>query len=253
MTLHFTVHGSGDPRLSFLHGFTQTSKSWVSPASAIRGGTKQFIDAPDHGESQGQSLNLAEAGNAVAEIALESTLIGYSMGARIALHAVLQNPKAFNGVVLVSGTAGIADDQERMNRKLHDEALACSIEDTGNEAFIREWVQQPLFANSRFSEEDIADRLRNSASSLASSLRLCGTGTQRSLWDDLKNILIPVLVVAGERDEKFVAIAHQMHGLIPFSQIAIVQNAGHAVHTEVPDKFCAIVNDWLDGQTKSKQ
>ena len=101
MTLHFTVHGSGDPRLSFLHAFTQMSKSWVSPASAIRGGTKQFIDAPDHGESQGQSLNLAEAGNAVAEIALESTLVGYSMGARIALHAVLQNPKAFNGVVLV--------------------------------------------------------------------------------------------------------------------------------------------------------
>lgn len=245
MTLHFTTQGSSDPRLSFLHGFTQTSKSWMAPASAIRGGTKLFIDAPDHGASQGQSLNIVEAGNAVAEVAQESTLIGYSMGARISLHAVLQNPNAFTGVVLVSGTAGIADDQERMNRKLHDEALACSIEDKGNEAFIREWVQQPLFANSRFSEEDIADRLRNSASSLASSLRLCGTGTQQSLWEELKNIHIPVLVVAGERDEKFVAIAHQMHSLIPNSQIAIVQNAGHAVHTDNPERFCSIVNNWL--------
>lgn len=253
MKLQFTSQGSGNPRLCFVHGFTQTGNSWKKPASGIHGATKIFIDAPDHGASQGVSLNLVEAGNAVAEISAGSTVIGYSMGARIALHAVLQHPDAFTGAVLVSGTAGISDDQERIDRKLQDEALACSIEDKGSESFIREWVQQPLFANSFFGEEEIADRMRNTATSLASSLRLCGTGSQQPLWGQLKNIRIPVLIVAGELDKKFVGLAEQMHSLIPTSEIAVVPNAGHAVHTETPSSLCEIVNEWLDSQTNSKQ
>ncbi|NBW92093.1 MAG: hypothetical protein EBR53_06510, partial [Actinobacteria bacterium] len=86
MKLQFTTQGSGNPRLCFVHGFTQTGNSWKKPASGIQGGTKIFIDAPDHGASHGVSLNLVEAGNAVSEISAGSTVIGYSMGARIALH-----------------------------------------------------------------------------------------------------------------------------------------------------------------------
>ena len=251
--LHYSILGEGKPRLSFIHGFTQTSQSWVHPASGLKHGTKMFIDAPDHGESQGTSLNLVEAGNAVAEIAAGSTLIGYSMGARIALHAVLQHPDAFDGAVFVSGTAGIADEHDRLNRKLEDEARARLIEEQGNESFIRDWVRQPLFAHSVVTENDIADRLRNSASSLASSLRLCGTGNQQPLWDQLRTIHIPVLLVAGELDDKFVELATQMHKLIPTSRIAIVPNTGHPVHTEAPEKFCEVVSDWLDSQTNRKQ
>ena len=49
---------------------------------------------------------------------------------------------------------------------------------------------------------DLDDRRRNTVAGLASSLRLAGTGTQEPLWDRLGMLTMPVLVLAGERDER---------------------------------------------------
>ena len=79
------------------------------------------------------------------------------------------------------------------------------------------------------------DRRRNTAGGLASSLRLAGTGTQEPLWDRLPALTMPVLLVAGALDAKFVAAAERMAGLIPHVTLAVVDGAGHTVHLERPD------------------
>ena len=43
------------------------------------------------------------------------------------------------------------------------------------------------------------------AGGLAASRRLAGTGAQEPLWYRLAELEMPVLLVAGERDEKFAA------------------------------------------------
>jgi pimeloyl-ACP methyl ester carboxylesterase len=121
----------------------------VTAAQAIGDSTNTFVDAPDHGESQGISLTLEETGDELADIAFGKVLVGYSMGARMSLHAVLQHPFAMTGLVLVSGTPGIEVDSERAAREQADEELASRIESIGTSAFIQEWIRQPLFANSR--------------------------------------------------------------------------------------------------------
>jgi len=249
MNLHYESTGNGSCNVCFVHGFTQTGKSWIAASKFITDITSTFIDAPDHGASQGISLSLPEAGEAIADIAFGMVLVGYSMGARMALHAVLEHPRAMTGLVLVSGTPGIEDTSERKSRIEADAVLASHIESIGTPAFIDEWTRQPLFAKSVFSPEEIRDRCTNSPASLANSLRTCGTGQQESLWSELRDIEIPVLLIAGSADEKFTAIAERMSQLIPHSTLSIIQNAGHNAHLDQPEKFGQIVSKWLDSQT----
>ena len=253
MSLHYETHGNGSRQICFVHGFTQTGKSWIQAANSIANTTCTFIDAPDHGESQGTSLTLQESGDAIAKVAQDMVLVGYSMGARMALHAAIQHPQSMTGLVLVSGTPGIEDVSERASRVQADDALAQHIEAVGTSVFIEEWIRQPLFANSEFGDDEIRERCRNTAASLASSLRTCGTGQQYPLWSQLHKIDIPVLLIAGSRDTKFTAIATRMHELIPHSTLNILDNAGHNAHLDQPVAFGEVVNLWLEGQTNSKQ
>jgi 2-succinyl-5-enolpyruvyl-6-hydroxy-3-cyclohexene-1-carboxylate synthase/2-succinyl-6-hydroxy-2,4-cyclohexadiene-1-carboxylate synthase len=80
---------------------------------------------------------------------------------------------------------------------------------------------------------------------LASSLRLAGTGTQAPLWDRLPALTMPVLLVAGALDAKFVAAAERMAGLLPRPTLAVIEDAGHSVHLERPDRLLAILEPWL--------
>jgi 2-succinyl-6-hydroxy-2,4-cyclohexadiene-1-carboxylate synthase len=245
MSLHTATSGDGSRDFCFVHGFTQTGKSWATAAQAIGDSTNTYADAPDHGDSQGISLSLEETGDALADIAFGKVLIGYSMGARMSLHAVLQHSYAMTGLVLVSGTPGIEDDTERAARVQADEELASRIETIGTTAFIQEWIRQPLFAKSKFSNEEIQDRSRNTPASLATSLRKCGTGQQESLWPQLQDINIPVLLICGSRDGKFTEIAKRMNQLIPQSTLRILDKAGHNAHLDQPEAFAQAVNWWL--------
>jgi 2-succinyl-6-hydroxy-2,4-cyclohexadiene-1-carboxylate synthase len=245
MSLHTATSGVGSREFCFVHGFTQTGKSWATAAQAIGDSTNTYADAPDHGDSQGISLSLEETGDALADIAFGKVLIGYSMGARMSLHAVLQHSYAMTGLVLVSGTPGIEDDTERAARVQADEELASRIETIGTTAFIQEWIRQPLFAKSKFSNEEIQDRSRNTPASLATSLRKCGTGQQESLWSQLQEINIPVLLICGARDEKFTEIAQRMNQAIPRSTLRVLDKAGHNAHLDQPEAFAQAVNRWL--------
>lgn len=245
MSLHTVTSGDGSREFCFVHGFTQTGKSWTTAAQAIGDSINTFVDAPNHGESQGISLTLQETGDELADIAFGKILVGYSMGARMALHAAIQHPYAMTGLILVSGTPGIEDDAEREARVQADEELASRIEMIGTSAFIQEWIRQPLFAKSKFSDEEIQDRCKNTPTSLATSLRTCGTGQQESLWSQLQEIKIPVLLICGTRDEKFVEIAKRMNQMISGSTMRIIDKAGHNAHLDQPEDFAQVVNWWL--------
>lgn len=245
MSLHTVTSGDGSREFCFVHGFTQTGKSWTTAAQAIGDSINTFVDAPNHGESQGISLTLQETGDELADIAFGKILVGYSMGARMALHAAIQHPYAMTGLILVSGTPGIEDDAEREARVQADEELASRIEMIGTSAFIQEWIRQPLFAKSKFSDEEIQDRCKNTSTSLATSLRTCGTGQQESLWSQLQEIKIPVLLICGTRDEKFVEIAKRMNQMISGSTMRIIDKAGHNAHLDQPEDFAQVVNWWL--------
>ncbi|MET0144990.1 MAG: alpha/beta fold hydrolase [Ilumatobacteraceae bacterium] len=235
--------GSGR-RLVLVHGFTQTARSWDPLTSRL---AERFevvaVDAPGHGSSADVVADLPGGGAMLADVAGRGTYVGYSMGGRLCLHTALARPDVVERLVLVSATGGIDDAEDRAARRAADDALADSIERDGVDPFLEWWVAQPMFAT--LPDAGLADRRTNTAAGLASSLRLAGTGTQVPLWDRMASIDVPVLLVAGALDAKFVAAAERMATLLPLATVAVVADAGHTVHLEQPTPFLDVLVHWL--------
>lgn len=246
MTLHTDISGSGRD-VVLLHGFTQTGRSWRSIAQPLSAGHRvTTVDAPGHGESSEVLLDLPRAADAVADACGGAVYVGYSMGARLALHLAVRHPQLVHGLVLLGATPGILDASERMARRASDVVLAKRIEAIGVPVFIEEWLQNPLFAGLPVDAVDRADRARNTAAGLASSLRLAGTGAQEPLWDRLAELNMPVLVLAGSADHKFTAIGRQMAEAIgDNARFEQIEGAGHSAHLEQPEAFVTVVAAWL--------
>ena len=244
--LHDERDGSGS-RVVLLHGFGQTCGCWGPVASALAAHHEVVrLDLPGHGGSGGVEADLPATGRLVARAGGPAVYVGYSMGARMALHATTEAPGTVLGLVLVGGTPGIEDNAERAERRARDGALAARIRAEGVDWFVDWWLAQPMFAGlspaTRFEDE----RRGNTAEGLARSLELAGTGSQRPLWSALPAIDVPVLVVAGADDRRYASIAERTAAAIgPNATAALIPGAGHSAHLERPARFVDLVRPWL--------
>jgi 2-succinyl-6-hydroxy-2,4-cyclohexadiene-1-carboxylate synthase len=224
------------PALVLLHGFTQTRQSWRRTVQALAGRYRALApDLPGHGQSEHRTASFDAATAYIRALAPpEFTLAGYSMGGRIALHAALTLKP--DRLVLIGASPGLQDPAERTQRKHADDALAERIEQIGIEAFAAEWGAQPLFEDQpeRVRAAANADRLRNTPHGLAAALRGLGTGAMAPLWDRLPELTMPVTLIAGERDEKFRALAERMRERLPDARVVVVPGTGHAPQLEAP-------------------
>lgn len=234
--------GSG-PVLVWLHGFTQTKDSGHTFRSILAGTHELLtIDLPGHGENSSISASLDETADLLAR-ALPSepfALGGYSMGGRVALHFAMRHRERLSSLVLLSATLGIRDDGERTARRDRDNALAERVELIGVQAFLDEWLAQPMFATLPDDPLERAARSRD-ARGLANSLRYAGTGTQVWLGEKVTSLAVPTLIVAGANDPKFVGEAHLLNDVLKNATTSLVPHAGHAAHLERPDEVAALI------------
>lgn len=241
--------GTGPRSLAFVHGFTQTRESWRPIASRFASTNRvTLIDLPGHGRSLVIAQDLMDAGRLLVETSTDDVIIGYSMGARVALHGLLQRSTGIRGLVLIGAHPGIISSEEREDRRRSDEELAAHIERVGTAAFIDEWLSQPMFETIRHHDHD--DRFTNTAHGLAESLRRLGTGSQDVLDDRLAEITCPVLLLAGERDTKFVRLAERMQERLTNARFETIAGAGHACHLERPDATVDALSTWLESVGK---
>lgn len=226
-----------------VHGFTQTGASWRRVADGLERHEVVTPDLPGHGENAEVRTDLDGCARFVGSVGGRAAYVGYSMGGRVALQLALAQPALVTALVVVGATGGIEDEAERAARRAADDVLADRLELIGTDAFLEEWLATPLFAGLL---PDARGSRSTDAAGLASSLRLAGTGTQAPLWERLGELTMPVLVLAGERDEKFRALAIRLAAAIGSNaEVAVIPDAGHAAHLEQPDGFLAIARPWL--------
>jgi 2-succinyl-6-hydroxy-2,4-cyclohexadiene-1-carboxylate synthase len=259
--LRAVIDGAGPP-IVVLHGFTGDAESMESVSRGLGGeGHRRVVrlelighgesDAPDAMAPYALSACVAQVAAAVQALELgKPGLLGYSMGGRVALATGLAHPELFSSLVLVGATAGIAEAAQREERIAADRGLADRIEAEGVERFVEEWMALPIFASqARLGETALQrarnQRLRNRAHGLAHSLRGMGAGAQPPLHDHLPGLDLPVLLVVGEEDAKFRAIADDLEGLLPDARTVVIPKAGHAAHLEAPDEFARVVSTFL--------
>ncbi|MEJ7652915.1 MAG: hypothetical protein WKH64_06045 [Chloroflexia bacterium] len=80
---------------------------------------------------------------------------------------------------------------------------------------------------------------------LANSLRGLGVGGQPALHNRIAELKARVLFIAGALDRKYVSAARWMASAAPDSELAIVEDAGHTVHLERPERFGALTSAFL--------
>lgn len=251
-TYWYEIHGAGVP-LVMLHGFTGSTATWKQFINTYKGKLQIItIDLPGHGKTSTASSRSMVACcqdlKALFHYLQLDTfhLLGYSMGGRTALSYAMIYPEQVQSLVLESASPGLATSEEQRNRADKDEKIARRIETEGLNAFVDFWEEIPLFASQKHLSESIqqavrSERLDQTEQGLASSLRSMGTGKQPSWWVKLYQLTIPVLLLAGSYDHKFIQMNQAMNKRLPTSTFETIEQAGHAIHVEQSDIFGKIV------------
>lgn len=214
-----------DVRVAFIHGFANTPEVWTDVHVEV---DARYVSLPGHGADAVQptwDANLALVGERVGDV---DAVVGYSLGARVALGLVAM--KRVPRAVLISVNPGI-DDTAREPRRVVDAAWVTMLRERGIEAFIAAWEAQPLFATQARVDERRraarrASRLALDPEQLARSLEVMGLAEMpdyRSAIDD------HVALIAGADDTKYLSIAgaYDVHR-------EVIADAGHDPTLEQP-------------------
>ncbi|MEQ8674238.1 MAG: 2-succinyl-6-hydroxy-2,4-cyclohexadiene-1-carboxylate synthase [Aggregatilineales bacterium] len=263
MTYAVERTGNGTP-IVLLHGFTGSKANWrhLIPTLA-QAHTVITIDLPGHGDTDKPDdphrYRMEYVSSDVVKLICAMTtspiaLLGYSMGGRLAIYIAAHYPHEINRLILESASPGLLTEEQRLQRQQSDEQLAERIERDGITSFVDYWENIALFASQKSLPESTQrelheQRLNNSPTGLANSLRGMGTGIQPTLWGKLSAIHQPTLLITGELDTKFHAIAHQMKKEMPDAQHISVPRAGHTIHLEQPDAYYQHVLEFCDSES----
>ncbi len=223
----------------FIPGFMQRGDAWRPVAELLPERYPSTMLDHDEHSFEGRIREIEQSG---AEV-----LVGYSLGGRLALRAALRSPQSFSAVVLVGSTAGIEEVPLRVARADADEKLASWMEAMPIEDIVGLWERQPLFADQpdALVEAQRPGRLSHDPRSLALLLRTAGQGVLEPVWHELRSLELPLLAIAGARDDGYSRAAKRIASTAPKARAAIVENAGHAPHLQRPDEVAGLLTEFL--------
>lgn len=270
--MHYLRWTSGAPDLKpaavLLHGFMQSAASWRAIAQDLAQDHDVFaLDFVGHGQSA-KPHGLAPYAydemaasvehfvrTVVMGVPRPITLIGYSMGGRIALRVLQTAGNLFDAAVFEGCNLGCVTQEDRAAAQERNQGWINRLEQGTLEEFVTFWEQLPLFETQRQAGLDVQlrpGRLANDPKALA--LCLEGAGKQAMplaacTLDGLRNRpqnaagkQCALLYIYGTQDPKSAAVAEQLRGVgAAISSIP----GGHNVHLEAPVRYLSEVRNFL--------
>ncbi len=232
-----------------LHGAVGMAADWKRFAERMVAGGHEVrrVDLWEYVEERGCSLS--EFGERLCErVRLEDPapcLLGYSMGGRLALHALLAEPSLWRAAVIVSAHPGLEHEEDRIMRMAADAQWAADSLTMNWDEFVRKWKAQPVLRES--GEEGLGDRtmLKRRHRAVARGFVEWSLGKQDDLRGRMGEIGCPVLWVNGAEDEKFCRLGVQAVSELMDGRQVIIPGAGHRVPWEAPGEFVGEVTGML--------
>ncbi len=265
LTAELVAGAADSPTLVLAHGVTQNRHCWGEFAEHLgRRFAVWAVDLPGHGDSGHDAASfevaahlLADTTGVISERSRRAPhpgephrragpiLVGYSMGGRLALRAVLDRPGVVSALVLIGATAGLDDAADRAARRAADAEIAARLRTEGPARFLDRWLALALFADLDPQQQLRDARLRHWGSGVAATFEHRGTGSMEPMWDRLGELTLPTLVLAGADDPKFVAIGGRLAaGLGGPVSVRRVAGTGHACQLAAPARTAELVTDW---------
>jgi pimeloyl-ACP methyl ester carboxylesterase len=263
----FVLAGSGPPLL-LLHGIGNSAQTWAGVIDRLA--ESHTVLAPDllgHGSSDKPRGDYSIAGYAngmrdllsVLDIE-QATVVGHSLGGGIALQFAYQFPERCQRLVLV-GSGGLGPELSaglRLATLPGAEAVLGAL--TGVSGLLRGGLR----AVDAVGDAARLPRLRDLAVAGQALLELRDVEARRAFLRTLRGVVdargqavtaldrlylanaIPMLVVWGSRDP-IVPAAHAetVRALVPAARVEVFPGAGHWPHLDDPDRFSAVLLDFL--------
>lgn len=234
-----------------LHGFTGDPGAWDGVVACLPAGRAVAREVLlGHGPGGGPDAPSwdAEVARLAGRIAPRGPvhLVGYSLGARVALGVAVARPDLVARLTLVGARPGLTDAAARAERVAEDEGWARLLEAEGIAAFVARWEALPLFASQARLPTAAraavrARRLARDPGGLARALRVLGLGRMPDLRPRLAEVSCPVDVVRGADDVRFAAPSAALRAGLPRATGHVAPGVGHDVPLEAPAALAALL------------
>lgn len=170
-------------------------------------------------------------------------LIGYSLGGRLAIHALIQCPSIWSSAVLISAHPGMKAQLEKQMRMEEDKQWAQRFKMEPWDRLMRAWNSREVFSGyDPIFERKEADYSRET---LASMLNQFSLGKQEDLSSHISDLPFPILWASGAHDRRYAEISATISLKHELSKVWIVPNAGHRIPWEVPEAFQLQLIQWI--------
>lgn len=222
-----------------LHGNVGSPDSWEIFEDKI----DAAINAIDLWSLAAGRLSLLDAGQRIADSAENGdVLLGYSMGGRLALHALLADREKWKAAIIVSAHPGM----ERGHRKrLDSDEEWAQLAETDWDDFLRRWNAMEILNGNRLPPQGFVQANEANQFNIAQGFRDWSLGAQYNLLHTFPGFGCPVLWVTGTLDDKYCRVAEQAVLKLRRGRHVYVPNAHHRVPWEQPKLFAEIVNEFL--------
>lgn len=234
-------------KLSALHGFLGSAHDWNFLDGQLNDASLDKEDLFSNGQtSYGETLwEFGAAFNRKAALmdAKTPVLMGYSLGGRLALHALLKKPDYWKAAIIISAHTGLNDEKLKALRKESDASFNELLQNKPWDAFISKWNSQEVFKNTPtlHREESHFDKKLLGKGFLEWSL-----SRQEDLKNRIESLNIPFFWIAGEKDAKFCELAKSLNFKHPDSTLWIAEQSGHRVPWQIQPEFISKINQFLD-------
>ncbi len=171
-------------------------------------------------------------------------VIGYSLGGRLAMHAVTAPNAPWKAAIFVSAHPGLGDRGARAFRVDSDRQWTDLLRSGSKDAFLERWNAQATLQGEPVSGRQ-AEVVGRYSEAIAEAFHVWSLGNQKDLRSSLADCHIPQLWVAGAEDRKFAGLMREAAAHVPSASYAEIEASGHRVPLRNPSGLAECVRRFL--------